>query len=272
VKMHLLDFCESYIEAAKKTAKHLNIESFVNFYCGNALLLTEMWIKDMRINVISTTAAVDNCFDLKMLQLASVSEDIKLFLFSSSRKGSFRKFIQSKSNTDGIVVVDYYAKCNIATDQEVGESRSFLCIDFDQCLNKENRSIIHQKASKEFRHQLYDSIRRSIYTDTGLHGWLDKRSTRNMFQAILDENILAEDCKVNNPLHFYDEFISGFTLTSEIILLLREKVKSDLEPLSKAGKESYRKVLPPVIQLLKCKLFEYLNEKQLTFLQPGKNV
>jgi len=270
VKMHLLDHCDSYIKAARKTASQFEIEKFVNFYCGNALLLTEAWIKNMRINMISTTAAVGDVFDWKMLKLASAPNEIKLFLFSASRLKIYRYLVKSKRNPDRLAVVENFARCNIAIDDGDGETRSFKCIDFEISINKENRSKIHEEASEEFRFKLYDSIRRNLYTEVEINRWLAKQPTKNMYEAIVDERFSAINYTISNPILVYEEFVPGFTFSPASILSLREKVRRDLESLSDAGKERYIRVLPPVIELLKFKLFGYLNEKQLTFLQPSK--
>jgi hypothetical protein len=270
--MHLLDYCDSYIEAAKKTANQFEIEKFVNFYCGNALLLTEAWIKNMRINLISTTAAVGDNFAWKLLKLASAPNEIKMFLFSASLLKIYGYLVKSKRNPDRLAVVETFARCNIASDDGDGETRSFKCINFEETINKENRSKIYEEASEEFRWNLYDSIRRDLYTEAGIQDWMLSQPTKNMYEAIVDERFLAVDYTISNPTLVYKEFVPGFTFVSASILSLREKVRRDLESLSDHRKERYIRVLPPVIELLKFKLFGYLNEKQLTFLQPSKNI
>jgi hypothetical protein len=120
--MHLLDYCDSYIEVAKKTANKFEIEKFVNFYCGNALLLTEAWIKNMRINLISTTAAVGDIFAWKLLKLASAPNEIKMFLFSASLLKIYGYLVKSKRNPDRLAVVENFARCNIASDDGDGET------------------------------------------------------------------------------------------------------------------------------------------------------
>jgi hypothetical protein len=108
VKMHLLDHNALYIERAILAAETLNIKQFVTFYVGDAMLLTEEWIQRMHFNIISTTAAVGSCFNLKQLVLASSSEDIKLFLFSEDLKADYK---------DLNVKVELFAECWLAAIQ-----------------------------------------------------------------------------------------------------------------------------------------------------------
>jgi hypothetical protein len=56
--MHLLDFHDTYLQKARETANLLGISRFVSFYCGDAMLLTEEWVKAMEFKIISTTAAI----------------------------------------------------------------------------------------------------------------------------------------------------------------------------------------------------------------------
>jgi len=47
-----------YLQKARETANLLGISRFVSFYCGDAMLLTEEWVKAMEFKIISTTAAI----------------------------------------------------------------------------------------------------------------------------------------------------------------------------------------------------------------------